>query len=309
MYAFILALLSVAPTGAPEPPVELPVVEVRCGAALGGELDRPTHLKLSPQCVYSGGHLRSDHAIQISGGAGTRIEGGLSIEGAPALHLEGFAVEGPGAALHLRNIGPSRLARLILLGGIDGVSAHSVGPMILDEITAQAPGTGMWIQGAASVEARALHVQAGEVAAVIRDVPGAVALKGSDLKVLPGTGTSAVYISAEGPVEIRGNVVSYLGRQMGARVAVMEVDAEGEIADNRFIGMELGVRLRRRQVILGCNVFDGPWGEVEGAHVRDCPLDLAPNALDWRARVGGRIGPDGKLERPITEIGVSAHMP
>ncbi|MFN3197796.1 MAG: hypothetical protein ACE366_05195 [Bradymonadia bacterium] len=298
MYALLTILMTFSP------------VDVPCGGTISGEFDSPVHIRLAPQCTYREQvKITSSHGVKIEGGEGTRIEGDLAVERAPSVTISTLDVRSTGAALHLEKIGHAELQALRLRAGIDGVHVHQAGPIRGTKVSVMAPGTGIWVQGAESVDLADLHVEAGELAMVIRDVPGKVHIAESTLRVLPGSGTSAVFVSAEGPAEITGNTITYLGRLPSTRVAVLELDAEGRVADNRFVGMEVGVRARRSALVVGCNTFDGPWAEVDGRHERDCPLDLAPNALDWRARVGGRIDKNGTLVRSSPPEKVSANLP
>lgn len=298
MYALLISLLSLSP------------VSVPCGASIEAYVDGPVRLQLASGCTYAQSlKLESAEPIAIVGGEGTRIEGGISVRGARRVEISQLELVGDGAALDVRGVDALALDRVSLVGSIDGMHAHEVGDVAMAEVSIRAEGTGLWVQGARQVQMRSMNILAGEVALVVRDVPGDVGIHESITRVVPGIGPAGSYVSAEGKVDIVGNTMAYLGRMPLKKVAVIEIDGEGKVADNTFIGMELGVRARRSAMVMGCNTFDGPWAEVEGTHVRDCPLDLAPNALDWRARIGGRIGEDGALRPSEPPMDVSVRLP
>jgi hypothetical protein len=272
-----------------------PVVQAPCDAGIersvAALLDAHPEggaVRLAPDCTYHGTvRLATDRPVALLGDDGTRLEGRVVVEGSGPVTLRRLTVQGPVTPLVFRGQGALTLDEVTLRSRDDGLHVDGSGPVLLRDCDVEARSTAIWAEGAAAFRMVGGSLRAGEQALVVLRATGPVRVAGAHITVGPETiALAALRIQAEGPVEVAGNTFDHAPAP-GIRGAVLlDMDAAGIVADNDFRTPSLPLRTHR-PVTVGCNQFQSLARTVVGPNERVCERDLAPDRLDWRARVGG----------------------
>jgi hypothetical protein len=290
----LVALLAsaAAPFASETPPR---TVDAPCGASLHSAIWRLQSawpdggaIRLAAHCTWEVDlRLRGDTPLAIIGGEGSRIVGRVVFDGEAPVTIRNVALEGPLTPLVVRGAGPLTLDGVTIRSGDDGVHVQGSGPVFLRASEVVAASTGLWVERAAGLRIVGGAIHAGEQAMVVRETHGPVRVADAHVEVGPASpAPAAVRIEGAGPIELVHNVFVHQPDGVSDGAALLDLDAAGVVAENDFRTAALAVRARQ-PLSLGCNRFQTLVRTVDGPAERVCARDLAPDRLDWRARVGG----------------------
>ncbi len=306
-----LPLVALLASAAAPFPSETPprMVDVPCAVSLQSAIDR-LHgaypdggaLRLAADCTWKADlRLRGERPLALIGGEGSRIVGRVVFDGEAPVTIRNLTIEGPLTPLVVRGAGPLTLDGVTIRSGDDGVHVQGSGTVFLRASEVVAASTGLWVEDAAGLRILGGAIRAGEQALVVRGTTGPVRLADAHVEVGPASpAPAAVRIDGAGPVEVLGNVFVHQPDGTNEAAVVLDLATAGVVAENDFRTGALAVRTHR-PLSLGCNRFQTLVHTVDGPAERVCARDLAPDRLDWRARVGG---PDVTACLAAFEVGV-----
>ncbi len=275
MFSGLLMLLMASPT-----------LEIDCGRDLSRIIQRlpgPALLRLAPGCSYEGPvQIKRDKSLAIVGSPGTVIKGPLVLNDAGALSLRNLRIESETVAIIATRASALTLDAVVLQAQ-DGLHIRDSGPILVRRGLFLTPGNGIWIEESSSLSLLESQMEAPQLLLMAQNVRE-VELRECRFRVASEISTKAALYVRGGEVQFYGNHFELISKEEGH--VIVDLDAQGFIAENRFLGTGTGIRSKRR-VKLGCNQFQRSLVSTSGRFKRACERDIAPDSLRPRLAWSG----------------------